>query len=113
MIINSIIIPKCKKPGCLNPPIKVPVLCVPRKGVPLDQQRPIKATIDIPLCQKHISEPTVRELLTDSMRQLFIVQTKINNSNPPDFDKAWIESTRMDSKRYLDVLAQKKRKGVL
>lgn len=112
-MINSFNIPKCKKIGCLNPPIKVPVLCVPRKGIPLDKQTPIKATIDWPLCQKHIGEPTVRELLTENMRQMFIIQTKINNSNPPDFDKAWIEATRMDSKRYLDVIAQKRRRGVL
>jgi hypothetical protein len=106
-------IPKCMKPGCLARPTRVPVLCVPRKGIPLAMQSPIKATIDIPLCRKHIGEPTVGELLTDNMKRLFVMQTVVNRSNPPDFDKAWIESVTMNDPRYLDALRQKRERGQL
>lgn len=89
------------------------MLCVPRKDIPRDLQNPIKATIDITLCDKHIGEPTVNELLTDNMRELFVAQTAINNSNPPDFDKAYVENVRIDSVRYQDVLRQKRAKGLI
>jgi len=113
MTINSINIPKCSKAGCLRPPLKVPVLCVPRKGIPITHQNPIKAIIDMPLCNYHIGEPTVRELLTEAMQHLFVVQCRITKSTPPDFDHAFVGWCRMDDKRYLSVLAQKRRLGRL
>lgn len=105
---------KCSKSGCLAKATKVPVLCVPRKGIPLDLQRPIKATIDIPCCDRHIGEPTVRDLLSPAMRRLFTAQTLATTiTNPPDFDRAYIEPVSMDSIRYEDAMRQKKARGLL
>lgn len=104
---------KCLKAGCLRMGVRVPVLCVPRKGIPLKLQSPIKATIDMPLCMRHIHEPTVNELLTDAMRQLFYAQAEVNKSPPPDFDKAYLESVTMLSPRYLNALKQKRERGII
>jgi hypothetical protein len=104
---------KCSKPGCLRRATRAPVLCVPRKGIPLQLQEPIKATIDIPLCERHIGEPTVRDMLTPAMQRLFVARCTATNSNPPDFDQAFMESCLMTDVRYLDVVKQKGAKGLI
>lgn len=110
--MNGVTLKKCSKSGCLAIPTHVPTVCVPKRGI-ISKRNCYEAIMDIPCCLKHVQEPTVGEMLSPALQQMFYAQAAVKNGLAPDFNRAFMNWEPMTGVKYQNMVMQKRMKGRL
>lgn len=104
---GKILLPKnyvlCSYHGCKERAIRVPVLCVPKKGREPTRKNSIEAHMNIPCCINH--SPEVRDMFSEALKQHFIKVAASSPDKPAlDFDKAFVAYMTMLDPRYQQMV---------
>ena len=97
----------CNHKGCTNNASCAPRLNVPAVGWSIEMHQPVRAVMDLPICKDCRDTIKVEDFLQDNLKEVIRILTR--GKCPPDFERAWFDFVRLDSKEFLEIRQAKTR----
>lgn len=90
----------CQREQCEKKATLAPKLMVPAKYWAIAAHSPASAIISLRLCKDHYNELKTEDFLTDQFKEIMEMMTE--GKCPPDFDRAFFKSVKLDSYEWIE-----------
>lgn len=92
----------CTGKDCKNDATCVPKLRVPAKGYSLVRHSALGLILDLPLCATCFKAMTIEGFIgeNDNLKKTVTAAMTAQGKVEPDFDRAWLEVTHLNSPEY-------------
>ena len=91
---------RCKKDGCESEAGFIPFIVIPLTCC--SNCEPITLRMDLPLCETHVGEVQVLEVLDPKVKAQIDFHVEHGRNRTPDYKKAYVEKVAMTDPRYIE-----------